>query len=67
KQLSEAGLDAGADTIGWHLAHQRPLWRAHTVGPLGLPPGLTVEEEQRPTIGELGPKPGSTVRSSSVM
>jgi transposase InsO family protein len=21
KQLSEAGLDAGADTIGWHLAH----------------------------------------------
>src|ERR1700760_341792 len=21
KQLSESGLDAGADTIGWHLAH----------------------------------------------
>jgi hypothetical protein len=21
KQLSEAGLDAGADTIGWHLTH----------------------------------------------
>jgi hypothetical protein len=21
KQLDEAGLDAGADTIGWHLAH----------------------------------------------
>jgi transposase InsO family protein len=22
KQLTEAGLDAGADTLGWHLAHQ---------------------------------------------
>jgi transposase-like protein len=22
KQLADAGLDAGADTIGWHLAHQ---------------------------------------------
>src|SRR5256885_536222 len=21
KQLADAGLDAGADTIGWHLAH----------------------------------------------
>src|SRR6476469_2935832 len=21
KQLTEAGLDAGADTLGWHLAH----------------------------------------------
>src|SRR5438067_2025735 len=21
KQLTESGLDAGADTIGWHLAH----------------------------------------------
>lgn len=25
KQLSEAGLDAGADTIGWHLAHHHRL------------------------------------------
>ena len=23
KQLAEAGLDAGADTIGWHLTHHR--------------------------------------------
>jgi transposase len=22
KQLSEAGLDAGADTLGWHLTHR---------------------------------------------
>src|SRR3954454_16357338 len=22
KQLSESGLDAGADTIGWHLSHR---------------------------------------------
>jgi transposase InsO family protein len=44
KQLSEAGLDAGADTIGWHLAHRhqvtvsratihRILTRAGTVTP----------------------------------
>lgn len=44
KQLSEAGLDAGADTIGWHLAHHhgvevsrptinRILVRAGTVTP----------------------------------
>jgi transposase InsO family protein len=25
KQLAEAGLDAGADTIGWHLAHHHQL------------------------------------------
>jgi transposase InsO family protein len=25
KQLSEAGLDAGADTIGWHLAHHHAM------------------------------------------
>ncbi|MGZ6831527.1 MAG: IS481 family transposase [Nocardioidaceae bacterium] len=25
KQLSEAGLDAGADTIGWHLTHQHRI------------------------------------------
>src|SRR4051794_29214641 len=25
KQLSESGLDAGADTIGWHLAHRHQL------------------------------------------
>ena len=44
KQLCEAGLDAGADTIGWHLAHHhatvlsratinRILVRAGTVTP----------------------------------
>ena len=44
KQLADAGLDAGADTIGWHLAHQhattlsratinRILARAGTVTP----------------------------------
>jgi transposase InsO family protein len=44
KQLSEAGLDAGADTIGWHLAHRhritlsratihRILTRAGTITP----------------------------------
>jgi len=44
KQLSEAGLDAGADTIGWHLLHRhqvrlsratihRILTRAGTVTP----------------------------------
>jgi transposase InsO family protein len=44
KQLSDAGLDAGADTIGWHLAHDhatalsratinRILVRAGTVTP----------------------------------
>jgi transposase len=44
KQLDEAGLDAGADTIGWHLAHHhgttvsratinRILVRAGTVTP----------------------------------
>ena len=44
KQLSEAGLDAGADTIGWHLTHRhqitlsratihRILTRAGTVTP----------------------------------
>src|SRR5215217_4770739 len=44
KQLSEAGLDAGADTIGWHLFHRhqvrlsratihRILTRAGTVTP----------------------------------
>jgi transposase InsO family protein len=44
RQLSEAGLDAGADTIGWHLAHHhgvevsrptinRILVRAGTVTP----------------------------------
>jgi transposase InsO family protein len=25
KQLTEAGLDAGADTIGWHLTHHRQV------------------------------------------
>jgi transposase InsO family protein len=25
KQLSESGLDAGADTIGWHLAHRHRI------------------------------------------
>jgi hypothetical protein len=25
KQLGEAGLDAGADTIGWHLTHRHHL------------------------------------------
>ena len=25
KQLSEAGLDAGADTIGWHLHHHHAI------------------------------------------
>jgi transposase len=25
KQLTEAGLDAGADTIGWHLSHHHQL------------------------------------------
>src|SRR4051794_32136776 len=25
KQLTEAGLDAGADTIGWHLTHQHRI------------------------------------------
>jgi transposase InsO family protein len=25
KQLSDAGLDAGADTIGWHLTHQHRI------------------------------------------
>ncbi len=44
KQLTEAGLDAGADTIGWHLTHHhattlsratinRILVRAGTVTP----------------------------------
>ena len=34
KQLSEAGLDAGADTIGWHLTHhhQTRLSRATMLG-----------------------------------
>ena len=25
KQLTEAGLDAGADTLGWHLTHQHRI------------------------------------------
>src|SRR5689334_5013139 len=25
KQLSESGLDAGADTIGWHLTHHHQV------------------------------------------
>ena len=27
KQLDEAGLDAGADTVGWHLQHHHQVTR----------------------------------------
>jgi transposase len=34
KELTESGLDAGADTIGWHLTHhhQLTLSRARSTG-----------------------------------
>jgi hypothetical protein len=28
KQLTEQGLDAGADMIGWHLHHRSLGWRS---------------------------------------
>jgi transposase len=30
KQLTEAGLDAGADTIGWHLTHHHQVSLSRT-------------------------------------
>ena len=32
EQLAEAGLDAGADTIGWHLTHRHQLTVSRATG-----------------------------------
>jgi transposase InsO family protein len=48
KQLSEAGLDAGADTIGWHLArhHRTSLSRA-TINRILVRAGTVVPAPQK--------------------
>ena len=50
KQLSEAGLDAGADTIGWHLArhHQITVSRATINRILVRAGAVTPEPAKRP-------------------
>src|SRR5690348_12974913 len=50
KQLEDAGLDAGADTIGWHLAHhhRRRLSRA-TINRILIRNGaVTADPSKRP-------------------
>jgi hypothetical protein len=37
KQLTEAGLDAGADTIGWHLQHHHRVTVSRARPRSGLP------------------------------
>lgn len=45
KQLSEAGLDAGADTIGWHLAHHHRITLSRaTINRLLVRAGAVVPE-----------------------
>jgi transposase InsO family protein len=50
KQLTEAGLDAGADTIGWHLAHHHAttLSRATINRILVRAGAITPEPSKRP-------------------
>jgi hypothetical protein len=45
KQLAEAGLDAGADTIGWHLArHHRTTLSRATINRILVRAGAVVPE-----------------------
>jgi transposase len=50
KQLTEAGLDAGADTVGWHLTHHHgiPLSRATIHRILTRAGAVTPEPAKRP-------------------
>ena len=55
KQLSESGLDAGADTIGWHLTHhhQTTLSRATVHRILTRAGTVTPEPAKRPNASYL--------------
>lgn len=55
KQLSEAGLDAGADTIGWHLTHHHAttLSRATINRILVRAGAVTPQPEKRPKSSYL--------------
>jgi transposase InsO family protein len=55
KQLSEAGLDAGADTIGWHLArHHRTALSRATINRILIRAGaITPDPAKRPKSSYL--------------
>src|SRR3954454_15498300 len=55
KQLTDAGLDAGADTIGWHLAHHhRTALSRATIGRILLRAGaVTPDPSKRPKSSYL--------------
>ena len=51
KQLAEAGLDAGADTIGWHLSHHHAAERCRgprSTGSWSVPARSTPDPSKRP-------------------
>jgi transposase len=67
KQLTEAGLDAGADTIGWHLTHHHAttLSRATINRILVRAGAVTPDRPSGPRAAICGSRPISPTRPGS--
>jgi transposase len=67
KQLDEAGLDAGADTIGWHLQHHHQITLARaTINRILVRAGqVSPDHRSGPSPPTSGSKPSSRTRPGS--
>jgi hypothetical protein len=64
KQLTDAGLDAGADTIGWHLSHHHQLTLSRaTINRILIRHGaVTPDPAKRPKSSYIRFEPSSRTR-----